>query len=29
MWKINAIILLTAVWGYNICLLMKAASKKK
>lgn len=29
MWKINAVILLSAVWGFNIYLLMKAASSQK
>lgn len=29
MWKINAIILLSAVWGFNLYLLWKAASSQK
>lgn len=29
MWKINALVLLSAVWGFNVYLLWKAASDKK
>ncbi len=29
MWKFNALVLLSAVWGVNIYLLWKAASSQK
>ena len=29
MWKINAIIMLGAIWGFNMFLLWKAAAKQQ